>query len=197
VIAFHIYANNDGDHPAPETAVKMTEYVKSKLRRHSDVTGKPLWVTEGGWGRSDDTNWSNSDQPAAFLMRYETLLAFEGIERLYWYSYDAGWGTLSSDSGTESPQAGAYRTIHDWLLGKTVTDCSAKSHLWSCRLEGPNFKGSLVWNDEYEKTASFDPKGFTRFREAGREPLPVDQKAGRISIGNIAVLFESTAASGR
>jgi hypothetical protein len=196
VIAFHIYANNNNGHPVAEEAVTMIQHVKSRLARHSEIAGKPLWMTEGSWGRSDDTNWRSPDQAVAFLMRYETLLAAEGIERVYWYSWDAGWGTLASDGG-ESPEAAAYRTMHDWLLGKKVTNCSPKSHVWSCALEGPNFKGNIAWNDENEKTANFDAKGFAAIREAGREPVALDPKAGRVQIGNKPVLLETATEGGR
>lgn len=196
VIAFHIYPNNNEGHPVPEEAVKMINQLKSKLARHPEVAGKPLWMTEGSWGRNDDTNWGgNPDHAAAFLMRYETLLAAEGIQRAYWYCLDAGWGNLS-ESGFESGQA-AYRTMHDWLLGRTVTNCSSKSHVWSCTLEGPNFKGSIVWHDEYDKTTSFDPKGFTAVREAGRDSVALDPKVGRLTLGNKPVLLEAAAAGGR
>jgi len=190
VIAFHIYANNNQGHPVPEDVVKITEHIKSRLARHSEIAGKPLWMTEGSYGRSDDTNWENPGQAFAFLIRYEVLLASEGIERSYWYSWDAPWGTLSSN-GSELPQAGAYRTAHDWLLGRRVTNCSSKSHLWSCGLEGPNFKGRIVWSDDYEKTAGFDATGFSAFREAGRERALLDPKAGRLLIGNKPVLLET------
>jgi hypothetical protein len=195
VVAFHIYPNNNEGHPVPEDAVKMIDHIKSKLARNSEIRGKPLWMTEGSYGKSEDTNWDNPDQAFAFLMRYEVLLAAEGIERAYWYSWDAPWGTLWSD-GRELPQAAAYRVAHDWLLGRTVTNCSSKSHVWSCGLEGPNFKGRIVWNDDYEKAASFDATGFSAFREADRQRVPLDQKAGRLSVGNKPVLFETSTDGG-
>jgi hypothetical protein len=67
--------------------------------------------------------------------------------------------------------------------------------VWSCGLEGPSFEGRVVWNDDYEKTASFDTTGFSKFREAGRESALLDQKAPRLFIGNQPVLLE-TATSG-
>jgi hypothetical protein len=48
-----------------------------------------------------------------------------------------------------------------------------------------------VWSDDYEKTASFDATGFSAFREAGREPALLDQKAPRLLIGNQPVLLET------
>ena len=191
VVAFHIYANNNDRHPVAEDVVRMVENVKSKIARHPEIRGKPLWMTEGSWGKSDETNWEDADQAFAFLLRYEVLLASEGIERAYWYSWDAPTGTLFAN-GNELPQAAAYRTVHDWLVGRRVQKCSSRSHLWSCALEGTNFKGSILWNDEYQKTATVDANGFASFVEAGHERAPIDQK-GRLSIGNKPVLLETSA----
>jgi hypothetical protein len=190
VIAFHVYANNNGNHPVPEDAVRIIEHVKAQLARHPEVIGKPLWVTEGSWGKSDETNWGNSDEDSAFLARYYVLIASEGIERIYWYSWDAPTGTLSAN-GNPLPVANAYREVHNWLIGRTVTNHFSKAHIWSCDIEASGYKGRIVWDEEYGKITSYDAKSFSSYRSAAGEHGAIDQKAHSLPVGNQPVLLES------
>jgi hypothetical protein len=189
VIAFHIYANNNDGHPVPEDVIKIVESVKAQLTRHPEVAGKPLWITEGSWGRTDQTNWGHHDEDSAFLIRFYVMIAAEGIERLYWYGWDVPTGTLSAN-GNALPVANALREVHKWLTGRTVTNCRSTSHVWSCDLEASGYQGRIVWDEEYEKTTAYDANPFSRYRSATGEQKSIDQKAHLLMLGNSPVLLE-------
>lgn len=190
VVAFHVYANAVGDHPVPEDIVRIVQRIKGELARHSGVAGKPLWITECSWGQSGDTNWKRDDDASAFLVRYLVLAAAQGIQRTYWYGWDVPTGTLSIE-GQPLPAARAYKEVHDWILGKSVTNCQAKSHVWSCDLSGSAYRGRIVWNDEYQRTSSYDTSEFAEYRSFKGERGTTDKKARMMEIGNGPTLLES------
>jgi hypothetical protein len=132
VVAFHAYATaRDQDHPVAEDVFKSVAHVKDKVARHPELAGKPLWNTEGSWGSTDDANWKDWEQAKAFVVRFYVLQASAGVQRVYWYMYDpnttrACCGAMVSTDKSELPAAGAFREVHKWLLGRTVSPCTAQ-----------------------------------------------------------------------
>lgn len=189
VVAFHLYANNNSGHPAPEDVVRIIEHVKERLARHPEASGKPVWITEGSWGQSGDTNWGHDDEAGAFLMRFYVLIAAEGIQRLYWYGWDVPTGTLW-ENGKPLPAASALREVHEWLTGRTVSNCKSASHVWSCNIGAPGYQARIAWDEEYGKTAPFDASHFSSYRSANGERRSIDQRASSLTVGNSPVLLE-------
>jgi hypothetical protein len=176
-------------HPVPEAVLGIIGRIKTQLGHYPEVSGKQLWITEGSWGRSDDTNWSRDDDASAFLIRFCVLIASEGIERLYWYGWDVPTGTLWAN-GHSLPAAVAFREVHNWLIGRSVTNCISKSHLWSCDIGAPGYRGRIAWDDEYQKSASYDASGFIAYRLATGEEESIDPKVPVLQVGNSPVLLE-------
>jgi hypothetical protein len=195
VVAFHTYPNNAADHPVVEDLIKMVGAVKTMAGRHSELSGKPLWVTEGSWQEGNETNWKNDDDFRAFVARYHILLASQGIQRVYWYRYDGEaqgcCGALWNAQQGELPAASAYKEMYKWLLGRTVSPCSAQGHVWSCDLAGQGFKGRIEWNDEFEKTANNSAAGFTKYRDLSGTATSV--QSDQLTIGNKPILLETGA----
>jgi Glycosyl hydrolase catalytic core len=195
VIAFHIAPNSmgTGDHPVVEDLIRQVTPVKNTQAKHPELAGKPVWVTEGSWGDSGEANWDDMEA-AAFVVRYYSLLAWEGIQRVYWFVWDgdphACCGTLWTRQTGELPAAKAYQQTYKWLVGRTVSNCSAQGHIWSCDLIGPNFKGKMVWDDEFKKTAAYDAAGFASVRDISDAVTPLDPKAHKITVANMPVLLE-------
>lgn len=196
VIAFHGAANavHPGDHPVVEDIVKLVTNVKEKVAKHPELAGKPLWLTEGQWGLSSEANWT-PDQAASFVVRWYTLLASMGVRRVYWYMYDGNPATCCGSMWTpetgELPTAVAYKEAHKWLLGRTVSPCSTKGHVWSCDLTATGYQGKIVWYDEYEKTTSYDAGSFSSYRDMSGGVNRVEPKAHTITLGNRPVLLET------
>jgi hypothetical protein len=189
VVAFHVYANAVGDHPVPEDVLSSIHRMKAELARHPEVAGKPLWITEGSWGRSEETNWTRDDEAGAFLIRFCVLIASEGIERMYWYGWDVPTGTLWAN-GHSLPAANVFGEVHNWLIGRSVTNCASQSHIWSCDLSAPGYRGRIVWDEEYQKNSSYDATGFVAYRSATGEQRSIDPKTRVLQVGNSPVLLE-------
>jgi len=199
VMAFHMSSLtvNPGGHPVVEDVVQQVTSMKKMMARHAEVASKPLWMTEGQWGRTDLANWKDPNQEASFVVRFYTLIASLGVQRIYWYVYDPvglemGYGGLVGPDGTETAAAAGYKAVHKWLLGRTVSNCSLQGHVWSCDLTGPGYKGEVVWYDEYEKTTSYNAAGFASYQDIFGGVNPLDQKTHTITLGNTPVLLETS-----
>jgi hypothetical protein len=208
VVAFHGYAtarqgagdlmdSPDHPHPVPEDVIKAVAHVREKVARHPELRGKPLWDSEGSWAKTNENNWGPEadDEQQAYVVRYYALQASLGIERVYWYMYDPNGeggccGAMIHVDGRETAAAAGYREAHKWLLGRTVSGCAPKGHVWTCNLEGSGYKGTMVWTDEYGKTASYDATGFASYREIGGGSSAV-QKSHTVTIANKPILLET------
>jgi putative glycosyl hydrolase len=194
VIGFHAGCNTlgEGDHPAAECVIPIIRHIKENVAKYPEAAGKPLWMTEGNWGSSAD--FKQPSDAGAFLVRYYTLLASQDVRRVYWFEWDGDpngcCGALWSRQTGELPGAKAYKGVYKWLVGRTVSNCSAQGHIWSCDLTGPGYKAKMVWDDEYEKTASYDPSGFGSSRDISDVVTRLDPKAHAITVGNMPVLLE-------
>jgi len=190
VIAFHVYANAVGDHPVPEDLVRIVQRIKRELGKHPEVAGKPLWITECSWGRSEEANW-RGDDASAFLMRFCVLAAAEGIQRIYWYGWDVPTGTLWAD-GHALGAAHAFAEVQAWIVGRSVTNCTSRSHVWSCDVSAPNYVGRIVWREQYGEKASFDASGFSTYKVTAGERAAISPKEPMLQVGNSPVLLEKT-----
>jgi len=195
VVTFHCYANTNGpnDHPKAEDVLKMVSHVKEKLAKHPEVSGKPMWMTEGSWGKTNEANWGEPDPAMAYVAQYYILLASTGVERVYWYRYDGEQdgccGTLWTHENGELAGAKAYKEMHKWLVGRTVSHCAPQGHLWSCNLDGPGYKGKIVWDDEYDKSGNVDATSSGAYRDLSGATGPLHQKT--VTVGNKPVLLET------
>jgi polysaccharide biosynthesis protein PslG len=196
VIAFHVYANAVGDHPVPEDVVRIVQRVKAELARHPAAADKPLWITECSWGKSDETNWTSADDASAFLIRFLVVAASQGIERIYWYGWDVPTGTLSAN-GHPLPAASAYKEVRRWILGRSVTNCQSRSHVWSCDVGAPGYRARIVWDEEYRQSVPYDADGFVTYQSATGDKGTIDRKMHMLQVGNSPVLLEQTGATGR
>ena len=189
VVAFHVYANAVGEHPVPEDVFSIVQRIETELAHHPEMEGKPRWITEGSWGRSEESNWTSDDQAGAFLIRYCVLSAAQGIQRLYWYAWDVPWGTLSVN-GRPLPAAYAFKEVQRWIVGRSVTNCQAKSHVWSCDVRGEGYRGRIVWNDEYQHTSSYHASEFFRYRQGNGHEGTIDSQTHMLEVGNSPLLLE-------
>jgi len=135
----------------------------STLRAAMDaggMAGKPLWNTEGGWGRN--TQIPNPDDQIAFITRWYILNAVTGVQRAYWYQWDnENWGTLWTSTGGATAAATAYAELHQWLTGSTLQPCQVAAAVWSCNLTDSSGKAAqMVWSTDgtrsYTPPAEFD-----------------------------------------
>ena len=189
VIAWHGYAGRN-DRPAlpPEALAQQIQALRAVLARHQ-LAGKPIWNTEGGWGR--DAQLPDETEQAAFLVKWYLINFTNGVARAYWYQWDnPEWGTLWREGGGITPAGKAAQQVAGWLAGATsASPCGAagKSSLWTCEIRKGNAIFRVVWSASGQ-AAYADVANLASITETGG-----DKKAppgGSISIGSVPVLLE-------
>ena len=165
IMAFHGYL---APHAEAESIIPAITSFKTVFAEHGQEA-KPVWDTEAGWGQNP---WlPDPDLQAAFLAKFYLLHWSAGIERFYWYAYDnETWGTLW-DAKNGLHKAGiAYREIHRWLQGATMTvPCASNQALWTCTLVRENgYRALILWSTA-NASASADrfsvPDAFQQYRD--------------------------------
>ncbi len=146
VIAFHGYINLNSQ-PQPEDVVQgVTGF------ENTDSSHKPLWNTEGGWGKNNGASPMSSDPDlqAAFVARSHLAQA-PMVQRYYWYHYDYPQGQLFDPSSNTLTKAGAaFGVVFNWMTGAAITQpCAAQgnSSVWTCEFVRQNgFQALAVWD---------------------------------------------------
>ncbi|HVO81100.1 MAG TPA: cellulase family glycosylhydrolase [Terriglobales bacterium] len=192
VVAFHGYIYRRP--PVPEEIVDTVSAIREVMERDGQG-GKPLWDTEGSWGRNPE--YPDEDLQVAFVARMYLLQWGLGVERFYWWTW-AGYpsGTLWDMDEDRLTKAGvAYKQLYDWMVGATQTEaCREKKAVWICGYTRPGgYQAQAVWdaNIDIRKTKSYTaPPPFTRYRdlEGNVNDIPKDRS---ISIGQKPVLLET------
>jgi len=158
ILSVHVYPNSATY--TPETIPSQIANVRSYLQQPD--LAKPLWSDEGGWGKNTTATQVNNGDPdleAAWLARFHVMMWASGLGRAYWYEWDnALYGTLWSPasapgctkqftSGYLCSGAIAYQQVYNWLVGSTLTNCSAVGTTWTCNLIQANGSSAeILWD---------------------------------------------------
>jgi hypothetical protein len=188
IVSFHAYFAVPAGPDAPENYTSQVACIE-KMMANRGQQNKPLWASEGGWGRESDL--PDLDQQAAYVARAYLILRSIGVERFYWYRWDnTTWGTLWS-SGTGVNKAGvAYREVANWMIGSTLTSpCSADStQTWNCGFTlASGAPAEAVWTLESQLFTAHSY--YTKYRDIAGHTynLPPNHQ---ITIGYKPVLLE-------
>jgi hypothetical protein len=196
VIAFHVGGRRSAVDP---DIIDLVNDIKAKVAKHKEVAGKPLWNTEAEFVALDrPDNVRTVDEGASYIARFYPLVFSLGVQRVYWYQYDGippdCCGGMWTREAGELATAKAYRQMHQWLVGRTVSNCNPQGHVWSCDLTAPGYKGKIVWYDDFDSTGTYQASGFVSARDAYGEAVAID-KSGRITVTHRPILLETS--SGR
>jgi hypothetical protein len=150
VVGYHFYVTPR----EPEIMLPLIAAIE-RIMAANGAGSKPLWCTELGWlppFRAD-----SDELAAAFLARSYLLAWAAGVQRLYWFSWDAhkglGLETTEQDSQTLRPAGRAFNIIQEWLVGKRVDWCNAdEENNWKCQLSQSGKLEWIVWNPSGTKT---------------------------------------------
>lgn len=168
ILSFHSYGNTWEEHQPEEIRPIIQEYLDARervSRIYPDIAEKPLWATEGGWGKSAfyecEESWANCiedpHRQAAYLARWFLHHWDMGIGNASWYSWSySGWGEIWCPSGSashdhnvgcdelasEEPQptiAGvAFQHLHSWLIGSSRSGlCEQNGDIRTCPITNP------------------------------------------------------------
>jgi hypothetical protein len=152
VIGFHGYVGttpNSGLCPNPEEVATVVNDLNGALP--GSETGKPWFNTEGGWSKASEEGFTDADRQAAFLARYFLLQRSLGVDRVYWYRWDATstfGGALWTSSTGPTEAADAWSEVNKWIVGATVSSaCTANGSVWSCGYtRSGGYQALAVWD---------------------------------------------------
>lgn len=163
VIAFHGYLYPQP--PRPERLIETVAAIREVMQRHGQEH-KPLWDTEGSWGKTSE--FPDPDKQAAFLARMYLLHWSLGVERFYWFTWSHyATGAIWDKTTGKLTKAGvAYRQVYDWLVGATQTaPCAEKNGIWTASYTRPGgYQAQAVWSAA-GSTAYVVPPQFIRARD--------------------------------
>jgi hypothetical protein len=186
VIAFHGYTWGVW---VPEDINRIAAEMKAVMAAFGQGN-KPLWNTEGGWGRNN--NVPDPDAQAAFLARQYLLQWSSGVSRFYWYAYDdSQWGTLWNATEGLTKAGKAFQELRVWMAGATLLGkCTATDRAWTCPfIRQGGYKAIAVWDPD-RQTKYSPPPEYTRFRDLGGN---VHEINGEVPIGPSPILIEHVA----
>lgn len=154
IISYHLYVTPG----KPEDIAPLAASVAALLKQYG--VDKPLWNTETGW--LAPSTFGSDDQAAAFVVRALLIARSAGVERFLWYAWDNhGVVTIpmtEADSATPTRAALAFANLQKWLVGNTLTACSADANdVWSCNLQfAGGEQGRILWHPGSTVPVSLD-----------------------------------------
>jgi hypothetical protein len=207
VLGFHGYVGarpGTGLCPIAEDVDTVIDDLNDTVNQFSQAVGKPWFNTEGGWSQAQDEGFLDEQRQAAFLGRYFLLQDSLGVNRMYWYRWDApdpSTGALWSISDGKSPAATAYGEISKWIVGATLTTaCTPNGTIWSCSFTRANgYKALAVWDASQDCTTSSCPTStftvpagvYTMYRDLSGNETSISQNS--VPLGGKAILLETSA----
>jgi hypothetical protein len=183
VFSFHGYTGTT----KAESIFTIVDNVKKSMNAYG-VGGKPMWITEGGWGRNPVV--STSQQPG-FLAQRMLLTFSRGVQRMYWYQWDnPTWGTLYDTTKGVAPAGVAYGQMYNWMVGSNVDACTqASDYTWTCNFtRSDGSKARAVWNATASK--SYSASGFVRYRTLDAKSISIS--GSTVPIGFNPILLEAS-----
>jgi len=204
IIAFHGYVGTtpgSGICPIPEDVNTVIDQLNTTVNNDGQA-GKPWFNTEGGWSMAPDEGFLDQQRQAAFLGRYFLLQDSLGVNRMYWYRWDApdpSTGALWSISSGATPAATAYGEISKWIVGATLsTACTPNGTIWSCSFTRTNgYKALAVWDASQDCTSSSCPTsaftvpavGYAMYRDLSGNETGIT--GSTVPLGGKAILLET------
>jgi hypothetical protein len=166
-IGFHGYVGTKSSSdpcPNPEEVTTVVDLMNSTVQSFGEEVGKPWFNTEGGWSEASNEGFTDPDRQAAFLARYFLLQRSLGVDRVYWYRWDATstyLGGLWTSSNGRTEAGDAWIQVNGWIEGATLASaCTTKGSVWSCgftRTSPVGYLALAVWDAGQDCTSTSCP----------------------------------------
>jgi hypothetical protein len=159
----------------PEAFLTMYDDVTAETAKRG-LSKLPVWDDEHGIKSTD--NLTDKDELAGYAARSLLLRAGVGVQRQYVYTWDKNF--QGNESGT------AWDTVAGWLLGHTISPCTAKGTVYTCNLDN----GIAVWDTSKTcskgtcSTSKYSyPSGYTKWTD-------LDGKKSSLSGGTVGIGYK-------
>lgn len=172
-MAFHGYTFS-----TPETILSLIQNYRNLFATYGQ-SGKPVWDTE-----AMDFRTSDPALQARFLGIYYLLHKSAGVDRLYWYAYDADSGRLWSHTSGLNAAGKANLQVRSWMLGATVGKWTVNGSVYSVPLTKDGKTFVAVWSAG--GSASYATGNYTRYTTLQGQTGATN---GAITLGNDPVLL--------
>ncbi len=197
VVSLQLYPE-DGQGLERKTAL-LTE-ARRILGLQGVPADKPVWDTEinfGLQGGEPATPASPEQQMTNVAMSY-LLDAADGVDRVYWYSWDLKTianTELSGEDGAPTGAGRAFDTVHRWLLGSHADSCTpADKGVWVCTLTTPSGPATVFWNPDDSGTRQVRTAfGATSAETLGSTAVELPLGGTTLEVGQLPVLVTSDA----
>jgi LysM repeat protein len=191
VVGFHGYP---GIGLAPEEIQGGVYQVQAAMTQNG-VGSLPLWDTESSW--RNNTNIPAASDQAGWLARHFLLEESIGVQRTFWYAYDAPtWGTLWTSASGLDEAGEAYAQVAKWLTGTTLSQPCAvlpsDETTFVCSYTRPDgYAAEAIWNTTAEKSVSVSSQ-FVQYHDLSGVVWPVS--GGTVEISTNPILLETSSA---
>jgi hypothetical protein len=215
ILGFHGYVGTPKGQdvcPIPENVTTVLGDLEATVtsnttESYSGGVPKPWFNTEAGWSQAPFEDFTDPDRQDAFLPRYMLLQWSMGVDRMYWYRWDATstyGGALWTASAGPIEAVTAWDEVSKWMVGASVSGpcqpVSSGSTVWSCTItRSGNYKALAVWDAGQDclngscttSTFTIPSGGYTMVRDIAGNQTGVSGSS--TPIGAKPVLLETSA----
>jgi hypothetical protein len=183
VLSFQLYPEADG---SPEDSMVLLAATRELLSQEGVDPAKPIWNTEINYGLQGGVpaDPAPEERQQANVAKTYLLNAANGIDRVYWYSWDlntiADTLLVGADAATPTTAGQAFEAVQPWLVDHVVQSCAkAGGGVWACSLLGAEGESWVYWST----TGPAEVR--TAFEAAVAEPL--GQPAEALPLGGTSL----------
>ncbi len=175
IVNAHLRGKGSSPNVVPESFLTMYDDLTAETAKRG-LSKLPVWDDEHGIKSTDDL--TDKDELAGYAARSLLLRAGVGLQRQYVYTWDKNF--QGNESGT------AWDIVAGWLLGHTISPCTAKGTVYTCNLDN----GIAVWDTSKTcskgtcSTSKYSyPSGYTKWTD-------LDGKKSSLSGGTVGIGYK-------
>jgi hypothetical protein len=196
VLSFQLYPLADG---SPEDSMVLLAATRELLSQEGVDQAKPIWNTEINYGLQGGipAEPAPEERQQGNVAKTYLLNAANGIERVYWYSWDlntiADTLLVGADAATPSGAGRTFEAVQPWLVDHVVQSCAkAGGGVWACSLLGAEGESWVYWSNKgpAEVRTAFDAAAS---ESLGQMTTTLPPGGTVLQVGEVPVMVSSDA----